>query len=96
MKMRAKALNEIELLQKHGIFLREPYVKAIKGKKYRGLYELRIKLGNVAARIFYFSFRGNIFVLLNGYLKKTNKTPSREIERALNYRCDYEKRYKNE
>ena len=30
-KMRAKAFSEIELLEKHGSDLREPYVKPIKG-----------------------------------------------------------------
>jgi len=31
-KIRAKAFSEIELLEKHGPELREPYVKPIKGK----------------------------------------------------------------
>lgn len=43
-KMRAKAFKEIELLEEYGIYLREPYVKPTKGKNYKGLYELRIKL----------------------------------------------------
>lgn len=50
-KMRAKAYSEIELLQEHGIYLKEPYVKPIKGDRYKALYELRIKLGSDASRI---------------------------------------------
>ena len=42
-KMRAKAFNEIELLEKHGNDLKEPYVKSIKGSKYKGLFELIAK-----------------------------------------------------
>lgn len=95
-KMRAKAYNEIELLQEHGIYLKEPYVKAIKGENYKGLYELRIKLGSDASRIFYFTYHKDTFVLLNGFLKKTNKTPKTELEKARRYRNDYEKRCEDE
>ena len=35
-KMRAKAYSEIELLKKHGLHLREPYVKPIKGRSTKG------------------------------------------------------------
>lgn len=95
-KMRAKAYSEIELLQEHGINLKEPYVKPIKGKKYKGLYELRIKLGSDASRIFYFTYHRNTFVLLNGFLKKTNSTPKVELEKAIKYKYDYEKRCDDE
>ncbi len=92
-KMRAKAFSEIELLEKHGTELREPFVKHIKGK---GLFELRIKFASDISRIFYFTYRQNTFVLLHGFTKKTNKTPQREIERALRYKEDYERRCDNE
>ena len=88
-KMRAKAFSEIELLEKHGPELKEPYVKLLKGK---GLFELRIKFSSNISRIFYFTYRQNIFVLLHGFTKKTQRTPSREIERALRYKEDYERR----
>lgn len=95
-KLRAKAYREIELLQEHGIYLQEPYVKSIKGDQYKGLFELRIKLGSDASRIFYFTYHKDTFVLLNGFLKKTNKTPKMELEKANKYRADYEKRCENE
>lgn len=95
-KMRAKAYSEIELLKKHGANLREPYVKSIKGGKNKGIYELRIKLASDISRIFYFSFKQNTFVLLNGFIKKGNKTPERELERARNYKKDYERRCSDE
>ena len=39
-KLRAKAFHDIELLQKYGNELREPYVKQLKGKENRDLFEL--------------------------------------------------------
>ena len=56
-KMRAKAFSEIELLEKHGSNLREPYVKPIKGEKYKDMFELRIKFSSDVSRIFYFNSR---------------------------------------
>lgn len=91
-KMRAKAYSEIELLKKHGPYLREPYVKSIKGDKNKGIYELRIKFSSDISRIFYFGFQQNVFVLLNGFIKKSDKTPERELERARKYKFDYERR----
>lgn len=91
-KMRAKAFSDIELLSIHGFDLREPYVKPMKGRKNQGLYELRIKFSSDIARIFYFSIHDNRFVLLSGFIKKTDKTPERELERARKYREDFERR----
>ena len=95
-KVRAKAILEIELLKKHGLDLREPYTKALRGKKYKGIYELRIRFSSDSARIFYFMLKKDKFILLNGFVKKTSKTPIREIERALRYRDDFERRFENE
>lgn len=95
-KMRAKALHEIELLEKHGYELKEPYVKTVKGEKYRGLFELRIKFASDISRIFYFAYHQKTFVLLHGFTKKTEKTPQKELERALRYKEDYERRCDNE
>lgn len=91
-KMRAKAFSEIELLEKHGTALREPYVKAIKGEKYKDLFELRIKFSSDISRIFYFTFKNNTFVLLHGYTKKTDQVPKTELDKALRYKEDYERR----
>ena len=91
-KLRAKAILDIELLQKHGNELREPYVKSMKGKNNKGLYELRIKFSKDAARIFYFTYYDNKYVLLNGFIKKSMKTPRKEIARAVRYMQDYKSR----
>jgi phage-related protein len=95
-KMRAKAFSEIELLKIHGPELREPYTKPVKGKNNKGIYELRIKFSSDISRIFYFTYRESIFILLHGFIKKTNKTPVREIDRAIRYKEDYERRCDDE
>jgi len=91
-KLRAKAFSDIELLKKLGSELKEPYVKPMKGKKNRGLYELRIKFSSDIARIFYFTYYNNKFVLLHGFIKKTMKTPEKEIDKARKYMEDYKRR----
>ena len=91
-KLMAKTFSEIELLEKFGTHLKEPYVKSIQGKRYDGLWELRVKFSSDNVRIFYFTFHANTFVLLNGFLKKSNTTPKRELERALQYMNDYKRR----
>ena len=95
-KLRAKAFSDIELLQKHGNDLREPYVKPIKGKYGKDLFELRIKFANDIARIFYFTYYNNKFVLLHGFIKKTMKTPISEIQKAQLYMEDYKRRVHDE
>ncbi len=92
-KLRAKAFRDIELLKNLGNDLKEPYVKSIKGSRYRGLYELRIRFANDIARVFYFTYCNNTYVLLNGFIKKTMKTPQNEIDKAKEYMDDYIRRY---
>lgn len=93
-KLRAKAFHDIELLKKLGKELKEPYVKPLKGKNNKGLYELRIKFSNDIVRIFYFTYYKNKFVLLHGFIKKTMKTPENEINKARKYMEDYKRRAK--
>ena len=63
----AKALRDIDILEKYGIALREPHVKHIDAK----LWELRIKSASDISRIFYFVHVGENIVLLHGFVKKT-------------------------
>ena len=91
-KHRAKALWAVRLLEEHGSTLREPYSKSIQGEKYKGLFELRIQQGGDISRVLYCLPVGNTFVLLHGFIKKTEKTPIRELEIALRYMDDYVRR----
>ena len=91
-KLRAKAFSDIELLKNMGPDLKEPFVKPIKGKQNKGLYELRIKFSGDIARIFYFTYYNGRYILLHGFIKKSIKTPQMEIDRARMYMEDYKRR----
>ena len=84
-KMRAKVFRTIAILKANGSKLREPYSKPLRD----GIFELRAKVGSDTSRVLYFFVIGQRIVLTNGFLKKTNKTPEREIETAIHYRDDY-------
>ena len=66
----------------------EKYFKHIEGT--RGLYEIRILFGSNIFRVFAFFDEGSLIVLGNGFQKKTQKTPKKEIERALKIKEEYE------
>lgn len=53
---------------------------------------MRAKQGNDISRVLYFFVVGRKIILTNGFVKKTQKTPPREIDRAKRYRADYQKR----
>lgn len=84
-KMRAKMLNIISILQDNGYELREPYSKHLS----EGIFELRAKVGSDITRVLYFFYIDRRIILTNGFVKKTNKTPSKEIEMAKRYRADF-------
>ncbi|MCD7858580.1 MAG: type II toxin-antitoxin system RelE/ParE family toxin [Firmicutes bacterium] len=90
-KMEAKMLRTIELLEEYGGELREPYSKPLGD----GIFELRAKVGNNITRVLYFFFIGNRVILTHGFIKKSQKTPAGEIERAKRYRSDYQRRVDN-
>jgi phage-related protein len=64
----------------------EKYLKHIEETD---LYEIRISLGNNIFRIFCFFDRERLVIVLNGFQKKTQKTPRTEIDRALRLKHDY-------
>ena len=55
-----------------------------------GLYEIRVQSGSDIFRIFCFFDQGKLVVLANGFQKKTQKTPKKEIEMALKIKANYE------
>lgn len=89
-KMIAKILTRIDLLEKNGPKLGEPYSKFIDD----GIYELRCQTEGNNARILYFFVSGRKVILTNGFMKKTEKTPLDEIAKAKRYRTDFMKTIK--
>ena len=63
----------------------EKFVKFIKD----GLYEIRASYNGNIYRAFFIFDEGNIVMLFNGFQKKTQKTPSKEIEKALELKKEY-------
>lgn len=59
-----------------------------------GIWECRIQFGSNAYRLFCFFANGDIVVLTHGLIKKTQKTPKSEIEKAEAYRKDYLRRHR--
>jgi len=56
---------------------------------YEGLYEIRIEFESNIFRIFCCFDEGNLVILFNGFQKKTQKTPKKEIERAERIKEEY-------
>ena len=54
-----------------------------------GLYEIRVKAGTDIFRIFCFFDEGRLVILLNGFVKKTQKTPATEIDKAERLQKEY-------
>lgn len=59
-----------------------------------GIFEVRVIVGNDSSRVLYFFFEGQRVVFTNGFVKKTQKTPRKEIETAIRFRSDYSRRRK--
>lgn len=66
----------------------ETYIKHIENTD--GLYEIRLHQGSDIFRIFCFFDQGQLVVLANGFQKKTQKTPQKEIEKPLKIKREYE------
>jgi len=71
---RNKINDYIEALSLHGKAAGEPYIKHIDGD----IWEMR----PIRNRIFFASWSDDGFILLHHFIKKTQKTPQREIDQA--------------
>lgn len=88
MKMQAKMIRTIAMLQENGTDLRMPYSEHLED----GIFELRAKVGTNISRVMYFFFDGGNAILTNGFIKKTQKTPQGELNKAKRYKADYLRR----
>lgn len=70
-QIKRKILRDLELIKKYGHF---EHTKKIRGYN---LYEIKIK----SCRIFC-TIKGSTCWLLHGFIKKSNKTPIKELETA--------------
>jgi len=86
-KVKRKILWTISLIEILPI-VPETYLKHIENSD--GLFELRIQFGNNSYRIFCFFDQDKLVVLSNGFQKKSQKTPKKEIVRATKIKREYE------
>ncbi|MHB9012571.1 MAG: type II toxin-antitoxin system RelE/ParE family toxin [Ignavibacteriaceae bacterium] len=70
----------------------EMYLKHIENTD--GLFEIRVQQGSDIFRIFCFFDKGQLVILANGFQKKIQKTPKKEIEKALKIKEEYENKKK--
>jgi phage-related protein len=78
-----KIIEAIEMLER----IPTTYLKLISGTN--GLYEARIQLGTDIWRVFCFFDEGKLVILLNGFQKKTLKTPKNDIDKAIKLMEEY-------
>jgi phage-related protein len=74
----ARFLRYAERMEAFGPDLGMPHTRALG----RGLFELRIKAAEGIARVFYCTVVDNRIVFLHQFVKKTEKTPARELDIA--------------
>ena len=65
----------------------EKYFKHIEGTD--GIYEIRVQVGTNIYRVFSFFDEGSLVILVNGFQKKTQKTPKKEIKLATQLMKEY-------
>jgi phage-related protein len=54
-----------------------------------GLYEIRVEFKSNIYRVFSFFDKGQLIILINGFQKKSKKTPKKEIEKAEKLKKQY-------
>lgn len=89
LKLKVKVFGCIELLEQYGNQLGMPFSRYLRDE----IFELRILQGNNSVRLLYFYYESGIIILTHGFIKKTQKTPKREIEKAKTMRKDWLKRH---
>jgi len=85
-----KFFDKKELLEAFGHKLPEPHAKYLKD----GIFELRFTGKEGRIRVLYFFFHANRAILTNGFVKKTGKTPNRQLETAIKDRKKFLECYK--
>ncbi len=87
-KMQAKIFRAVDILSDYGPMTKMPHSEYLTD----GIFEIRAQSNGNIARVLYFFVVGKQIILTHGFVKKTQKTPSREIEKAKRYRDDYNRR----
>jgi phage-related protein len=78
-EIKAKIIRISQLIEQVGVFsVKEPYVRHLQGK----IWEIRASGKEKVARALYTTVTGKRVIIVRTFVKKTRKTPKREIEIA--------------
>ncbi len=77
--IQARYIHLTERMRHYGANLGMPHTKALK----EGLFELRMKSKEGIGRIFYCTLLGKKIVMLHTFIKKSQKTPQKELKIAI-------------
>ncbi len=84
-----ETINYFLDIKNNGLPIKESLSKHLED----GIFELRISLYNKIARTLYFYSSGAKIIITHGFIKKTQKTPGKEIIKAKELRGKYIKRF---
>lgn len=87
-KIRAKVFKWLEQLGIYGPDLPRPYADVLRDK----IRELRIRFGPDHFRFLYF-FAGKRIVITHGFIKRTDRVPDDEINKAIGWMNDFLRRW---
>jgi len=85
-KILAKTLHILELVELNGANLGMPYTKPLNN----GLFEIRAKAEEGIGRSIYCYQKDEVIIILHSFVKKTNKTPKKNLDLALKRKKELE------
>ena len=91
-KVKSKIKNVLELI-KQVDRIPEKFLKHLSGTD--GIYEIRIEYQSNIYRIFCCFDKGNVVILFNAFQKKSQKTPQKELDKAIRLKNEYFKNKKD-
>lgn len=86
-KQKAKIFRLFSAIETYGLIAVKPHIKKLSNSE---LWELRI-LGKDSIRLFYLTVDKEKMIIFYGFIKKTNKTPIKELTRAEMYFNEWKK-----
>jgi len=79
--LKARFFQISDMLTEHGpLQLGMPHVRYLEG----GLWEMRMKGKSGTARAIYFTVMGKRIIVCSAFVKKSQKTPKKELDKAKN------------
>jgi len=85
-KQAKKILWVLQLIEDLDMVPRQYFKKLVSSDD---IWEIRIQSGNDIFRLLSFFYKGSILILTNGFAKKSQKTPQKEIALAVRRKADY-------